>query len=242
MKEPKITIVTVVLNAKNTIEKTIQSVINQRYLNFEYHILDGGSTDGTIEIITKYLPQISLFKSASDKGIYDAMNKSVNDIKVGWVLFLGADDIIYNENVLADVAVAMNNNRTIYYGDSLFKKRGIRYDGNFSIYKLGLRNICHQSIFYPIEVFSFFLYEEQYKLLADYAFNLKIYGSKQFQFQFIDILVSVFNDDATSANNIDYEFEKDKLQLVKKNLGFLVFIYCKLRRGLKQFLIKRTFF
>ena len=93
-ERPLISIVTASYNAAATIEKTIMSVINQSYENIEYIIIDGGSADGTVEIIKKYADRIAYWVSEPDKGIYDAWNKAINVAKGNWIMFLGADDIL----------------------------------------------------------------------------------------------------------------------------------------------------
>ncbi len=87
-KKPIFSIITVVLNNKSGIEKTIQSVVNQTYRNFEYIIIDGGSTDGTLEIINNYKSQIDVLISEKDSGIYEAMNKGVKYSNGNYLLFL----------------------------------------------------------------------------------------------------------------------------------------------------------
>ena len=96
MIQPKISVVTVCYNAINDIEKTILSVINQTYSNIEYIIIDGGSTDGTMDIVNKYKDKIDVIVSDPDKGIYDAMNKCARKSCVYFVQFLNAFDFLYN--------------------------------------------------------------------------------------------------------------------------------------------------
>lgn len=100
MENLKISIITVSYNAAKTIEQTIQSVVNQTYDNIEYIIIDGGSTDGTVDIIKKYEDKIAYWVSEPDKGIYDAMNKGILKASGEYIYFLGADDWLYNESVM----------------------------------------------------------------------------------------------------------------------------------------------
>ena len=81
IKENLISVITVCYNAENNLERTILSVLNQTYSNIEYIIIDGGSTDGTIDLIKKYADKITYWQSETDKGIYDAMNKGINGYK-----------------------------------------------------------------------------------------------------------------------------------------------------------------
>ena len=97
----KISVITVCFNAVSTIEKTICSVLNQSWSDLEYIIIDGGSKDGTVDILKKYSSRLSYYISEPDKGIYDAMNKGVKKASGDYVLFLGADDLLFDNEVLS---------------------------------------------------------------------------------------------------------------------------------------------
>ncbi len=114
---PKISIITVVYNAKPLIERTIKSIISQSYLNIEYIIIDGGSDDGTLELAEKYQSQIALILSGKDNGIYDAMNKSLKNATGDYVLFLNAGDELYEKDTLAKI-FATSLNADVYYGNT----------------------------------------------------------------------------------------------------------------------------
>jgi glycosyltransferase involved in cell wall biosynthesis len=99
--EPKITIITSTYNAVNDLDKTIDSIRSQTYKNIQWIIIDGKSTDGTVELIKKNENIIDFWLSEKDKGIYDAWNKGTKQIKGEWVIFLGAGDILYSNNVIS---------------------------------------------------------------------------------------------------------------------------------------------
>ena len=103
MNYPKVSIITVCYNAEETIEKTIESVVNQSYPNLEYVIIDGDSKDKTKEIIRKYSDRIDYFLSEPDKGIYDAMMKGVKVAKGEWVLFRNSGDYFFEEDSIKKV-------------------------------------------------------------------------------------------------------------------------------------------
>lgn len=121
-KPPKISIITVAYNATDTIEETILSVINQTYSNIEYIIIDGGSTDGTIDIIKKYSDNISYWISEPDKGIYDAMNKGINIATGEWINFMNCGDTFVSKHTLSTVFDEETwNDYDIIYGNSIMK-------------------------------------------------------------------------------------------------------------------------
>ena len=109
---PLISIVTISYNAVNLIEKTILSVVEQDTADFEYIVIDGGSTDGTVEVIRKYENAISYWVSESDKGIFDAMNKALSVAKGDWVIFMNSGDCFYNNHVLSEIAIYMKDEET----------------------------------------------------------------------------------------------------------------------------------
>ncbi|MBK7667437.1 MAG: glycosyltransferase [Sphingobacteriaceae bacterium] len=136
----KISIITVTYNSASTIEQTIQSVLNQSYRNIEYIIVDGVSTDGTLDIINKYYSQIHKIVSEKDKGIYDALNKGI-DLATGDVIgILHSDDFYMSSNVIENVANSFNQNQcdalyaNLYYvdKDDTDKIKRKWHSGNYS--------------------------------------------------------------------------------------------------------------
>ena len=115
-----ISVVTVSYNAVSTIEQTILSVINQTYSNIEYIIIDGGSTDGTVDVIRKYLNKIAYWVSESDKGIYDAMNKGILNASGDWIIFMNCGDRFVDNNVFFSLfSEKKYENVDVLYGDAL---------------------------------------------------------------------------------------------------------------------------
>jgi len=114
-KYPKISVVTVIFNNKEGLEKTIKSGINQTYSDIEYIIIDGSSTDGSIEIIKKYENKIDKWTSEPDKGIYDAMNKGIKRATGEYVNFLNAGDVFYNKKVLEKVSVSLDSCKSKFF-------------------------------------------------------------------------------------------------------------------------------
>ena len=176
--DPKITIITVSYNAVKTIEQTILSVVNQTYDNIEYIIIDGGSTDGTVDIIKKYKDKISYWVSEPDKGIYDAMNKGVAKVTGDWIYFLGADDWIYNDSVINQVREYLTNENDVFYG------KVVLIDNHLNLKKvldnvisyddlMSGRMIHHQGIFIKSKVQKTYLFDIKYQISSDYKVVLK---------------------------------------------------------------------
>jgi glycosyltransferase involved in cell wall biosynthesis len=117
-RNPVISIITIVYNNVNYIEKTIQSAVNQTYEDKEYIIIDGSSTDGTIDIIHRYEQRIDFWISEPDKGIYDAMNKGLHLAKGEFVIFLNSGDLFYNKEVLSKVFSSGLKEVDIFYGET----------------------------------------------------------------------------------------------------------------------------
>lgn len=223
MKQPLISIITVVLNGASTIEDAFASVFSQDFSDYEYIVIDGGSSDDTVEIIKQNESKLAYWVSEPDNGVYDAMNKAVSLARGKWIYFLGADDVLYN--VLAGVAGYLADDKTVYYGDVFrpFAKR--RYDGRFSALKLSFRNICHQSIFYPRHVFERYSYNLKYPFLSDYEFNMRCFSDPELNFLYIPITVAIFNDSGgLSQSRDDGSFQSTKLALIKKNFPNYVYI------------------
>jgi len=119
-----VTVVTVVFNASSTLEATIQSVLNQTYENIEYIIIDGGSTDGTRDIIRKYEDQVDYWLSRPDKGVYDAMNSGIKLSTGEWLNFLNANDVFFDSTVLERLAASyLRETARFIYSDVMLKTR-----------------------------------------------------------------------------------------------------------------------
>jgi len=138
-----ISIVTVVYNGEKYLEETIQNVINQTYDNVEYIIIDGGSTDGTLDIIKKYEDRVDYWASEKDSGIYDAMNKGISLFSGDYLFFLGADDFIKNTNILYEVNKELNINYNLVYGNIKYTN-GTLFKSVLSIKTLFFNTIHHQ--------------------------------------------------------------------------------------------------
>lgn len=181
--KPVVSIVTVVYNCEKHIEETIQSVINQTYDNVEYIIIDGGSTDGTLNIIKKYEDALDYWVSEKDGGIYDAMNKGIILSSGGIIGLVNADDYIY-KNTLNKVAQAVLSTNCKYtYGNiDLINKDGEVFAKRYAMSKKDTETkkyeempCSHPTMFVSMKVYKQIgLFDTRFKLSADYDFLLKV--------------------------------------------------------------------
>ncbi|HWK57071.1 MAG TPA: glycosyltransferase family 2 protein [Parapedobacter sp.] len=170
---PTLTVITVVYNNADGIERTILSVINQTYPHIEYIVIDGGSTDGTAGIINKYAGQITRIVSEPDNGIYDAMNKGLALAGGDYVLFMNSGDEIYSIDTVAAV-FATSPDADIYYGetemfDANWQSLGLRRHAiperfNWKSFRYGM-NVSHQAIYVRRKLIA--PYDLHYQLSAD---------------------------------------------------------------------------
>lgn len=221
----KISVVTVCYNAVETIEKTILSVLAQKYQNIEYIIIDGDSTDGTVNIIKKYADKLAYWVSEPDKGIYDAMNKGIAIATGDYINFMNAGDTFFNSSVLKLVNISIKKNG-VYYGDVLMYDSDHKfffYGGTFSNYRIAYENICHQGIFYPLSALKGNNYSLNYPILADWDLNQKLWS--RYPFIHMNMIISNYCRGGVSENNIDHKFNNDKKHNILKYLGVSAFAY-----------------
>lgn len=180
--EPLVTIITVVYNKVDTIERTIESVSEQTYKNIEYFVIDGGSTDGTVEIIKKYQKNISFYISEKDKGIYDAMNKGLKKANGEIIGFLNADDW-YERDTIQNVVSAFKNTKAEIVHGSVNRvypdNRIVRLLSNKELSPMWYSMaVFHPATFIRKEVYDRYgLFDEQYKIAADYELLLRFYSN-----------------------------------------------------------------
>lgn len=170
---PLITVVTVVFNGADVIEETIKSVIYQNYPNIEYIIIDGGSTDNTLNIIRRYEKSIDYWISEPDAGIYDAMNKGVKLASGSWINFMNAGDVLNGANVF-EVMGVNNPEVQIYYSDTILVNKNKRFLAKANV---RAKAFIHQSMIYRTDLHKRFgLYLSVPKVtISDYLFFYNIW-------------------------------------------------------------------
>lgn len=208
---PLVSIITVVYNGEVHIEQSIKSVIAQTYSNIEYIIIDGDSTDGTLDIIKKYESKITKVVSEKDTGIYNAMNKGLALANGEVIAILNADDYYYPETIELVVNQFEQSKADVVYGD-LTKLRVLNNQEYFKEVQPDI-SLMEQTmpIFHPATFVKKYVYDkvgmfnEDYQLSADYDLIYRIY-KEAFQFDYLPKALTVFRiDGATAANCRTYE-------------------------------------
>lgn len=194
----KVTVVTAVLNDAGHIEQTILSVISQTDIEIEYIIVDGGSKDGTLELIGKYKDKISLLISEPDRGVYDAMNKGIKYSTGDFVYFINSGDVLLNPSILSKIKLEeLKERNAIIYGnvvvaygniEALEKPRPF-FNSKMKFKGIG---ICHQSMFFPGKLIRNEKYDLSYNIAADYDLAYRLWR-KGTEFLYKDITIAKYD-------------------------------------------------
>ena len=224
-QDPLITVVTAVFNGGQFLEQSISSVLNQTYNNFEYIIIDGGSSDNTLDIIRTYEDAIDYWVSEPDAGIYDAWNKGLRLASGDWIAFLGADDT-YLKHALQT------------YTDFIMKLRGKEYDyissrvnlvsGSSLLRTIGSEwrwktfrrymNVAHAGSLHRRTLYEHYgLYDTSYKICGDYEFLLR--PGSSLRAAYLDDVTAEMKIGGTSDNCLEsiHEATRAKILTGKRN-------------------------
>jgi len=204
----RLSIVTVCLNSAETIGKTLESVKLQTYPDIEHIIIDGGSTDNTLQIIEGFSETVARVVSEKDKGIYDAMNKGISLATCDIIYFLNSDDYLYDKKVIEDVMMEFEKDPSLglVYGDVFYKyAQGLKQRKFNRITRKNLiyTDLCHQCVFAKRELFKEFgEFDLRYRIAADYDWLLKIFYSGV-RVHYLDRNIAVFDAEGEHSQNLE---------------------------------------
>ena len=217
---PKITIVTASFNSEKTIRQTIESVVYQTYLNIEYIVIDGGSTDGTVDIIKEYKDKIAFWISEPDKGVYDAFNKGVQHASGEYVQFLGSDDCLYEKSTIEKVVHELSNGEIdilsagVWVVDDNTKQEffvdGTKAENENYDYTM----IPHQGMFARRDLLLRYPFDTSYCIAADYLFFLTCYFETENNIKYIKLPAAFYSLGGISADtaNQRYLLENERVR------------------------------
>lgn len=181
-KPPLISVITVVRNRKRTIRQSVESVLAQSYAPLQYIVIDGASTDGTLEILNEYRPRMSILVSEPDKGIYDAMNKGLGLATGDYIIFLNSDDWYDSRAIELLAGCALASNADVVHADAysvdgdgrvIGRINGWMHDG---FYTKGMP-LRHETMLVRRDVYDRFgSYDDSYRILADYELVARLHS------------------------------------------------------------------
>jgi glycosyltransferase involved in cell wall biosynthesis len=223
---PLYSIITVVYNRSAELEATIQNILSQNFKEIEYLVIDGGSTDGTLNIIQKYSSKISKWISEPDKGIYDAMNKGIRLATGQWIIFMNAGDFFYNTHVLEKCAGYLESidDKIFVYGDAEVLSPTSKHIQNQKDRHLDLtKSIIHQATFIRSSYLKKNPYNIRYRIMADYDSLLRVSSSSPEQCMYIPEVICVYDKTGVSSRPL-YTYFKEFYSIARGHMSTTEFI------------------
>ena len=216
---PLFSIVIPAFNAAEKLERSIQSVFREPAEWRELWVMDGGSRDGTLEVLRKHESRLR-WSSAPDAGVYDAMNKGIARSGAPFLYFLGAGDTL-RPGVLEKVARHVPRSRAAFiYGNVFMQDRQLIWDGEWTPEKFRTRTPCQQAIFYDRRIFDWHGgFDLRFKTMADYAMNIRCFGDKRIRKIFVDEVIADYEGAGFSATCRDEAFYEARPALLQAHLG-----------------------
>lgn len=227
MYYPKISVLMVSYNRGNFIEQAISSVINQTYKNIELVVVDGGSEDGTLDVLQKYNSSIAYWCSEKDNGIYHAANKALKHITGDYFIWLSTDDCLVSENVIEcavnelDVSVDVLSGWIYFVNENGYESVG---RNTFAVHKKMYHGgmIPTEGVFWRTKLVKKYNFDESYTIAADYKLFLQLYYDDTVKFKFINLPITYFATGGISATQVDLCRKEDNR--IYKELDLVHFI------------------
>lgn len=221
---PFISVITVNLNNAAGLEKTISSVINQTYVDFEFIIIDGGSTDGSVDVLKRNEKSISKWISEKDNGIFNAQNKGIERASGNYCIFLNSGDYLVDENVLEKFS-GLANGSDIFYGDMYIDNGDGKLVYKRSSPKISIKKMLTDTLWHPVSFISrdlfakFGNYNEKFRIVSDYEFFVRVIIFHKVKTQYINHPVAVFNATGISSD-MKFRRQLEEERMVVQDMYF----------------------
>ena len=250
----KVSIITATFNSDQNIQRTIDSVAGQDYTDIEHIIIDGGSTDNTLQIIASNKHKISAFITEKDKGIYDALNKGIRLATGDVIGFLNSDDVFTNKHVISRVVNCLKIKKSdVIYGNLVYQskeeenKKTIRY-WRSNVYSPGCLKWGwmppHPTVYCKREIYQKWgLYDDKFKISADYDFILRIFKEPSVSKSFLPTIMvkmDVGGASNKSVKNILQKSFEDFKAIHRNGTGNILTLFFKNIRKLNQFNMQKN--
>lgn len=214
----KYSIITINYNDKDGLEKTIKSVISQTYTDYEFIVIDGGSCDGSKDVILQYAGKIDFWVSEKDNGIYNAMNKGIAQAKGDYLNFMNSGDAFHSDDVLE--RISQSSDADIIYGKYKKSTEPVAWFlpvEDVTLYDLYRGTLNHQASFISRKLFENSFYDEKLKIVSDWKFFLQKLVFENCTFFRADVIVVDYDATGFSAKNVDLYYEERK-NVLRENL------------------------
>lgn len=244
----KISIITIVYNNANCIESCINSVLSQTYENIEHIIIDGGSNDGTQNIIESYLDQLGYYKSEKDEGLYNALNKGIKVATGDVIGILHSDDLFYETTSVEKIIKTFRNtDADLIYANGMYVEREnvkkVKRIYKAKSYKKRYLNFgwipLHTTIYVKKELFKDYgLYDESYRIASDYEISLRWFQENKVKKVFLnDWLVKMRLGGKSTTPSLQKKKSNEDLIIIKKKklLGYIT-LFFKISRKIPQYI------
>ena len=193
-------IITINYNNCEGLRRTIESVVAQPCRDFEYIVIDGGSTDGSVDVIKRYAQQIDYWVSEPDKGIYNAMNKGVAQAHGEYCLFMNSGDMFHDKKVV-ELLHRFADKSDIIYGNAFRVDRVVEYPDEITGFYMFNNAICHQSVLIRRDLLVQKPYEEDYKIVADWKHMFALLILQGASYRHVNITVCDYDTNGISTEN-----------------------------------------
>lgn len=216
-----LSIITINYNDKAGLARTMDSVLSQTYTDFEYIVIDGGSTDGSKAVIEQRQSQLAYWVSEPDTGIYNAMNKGIKQAKGDYLLFLNSGDTLYANDTLKLTSLKISKAYSIYYGDVIrhYADRPAEKKIYPKVLSFGFfvdSALAHQTTFIKRELFyRYFLYSENLKILSDWEFIIYAICKKNEPYKHLELVIANYD-----MNGISSQLEGREIMLKERELTY----------------------
>lgn len=206
----KLSVITVNYNDRDGLISTIQSIVGQTFKDYEYIIIDGGSTDGSVEVVRQNEENITYWISEPDKGIYNAMNKAIKVASGEYCIFMNSGDCFYTHDVI-EKTLPFLGDTDIVYGNTHYTDGKIRYSKDepdlFSFFYVSCW--CHQSTFIKTDLLKKYFYDDSLRIVADWKFLLQTVIKDNCSFKAINQNISLYDSTGISSTNKEL-YEKER--------------------------------
>lgn len=241
--QPRLSIITVTYNAAKFLEPTIASIAEQTYPHIEYVVVDGGSTDGTVDIIKKYPQVVTQWVSEKDNGLYDAMNKGLQMATGDYIMVLNAGDLLDDSAIIENI-FSQCKGEDVLYGDTKIIDTQYQYVGmrhftppehlTWLSFKQGMV-VCHQSIISKKEITP--AYNLNYKIAADIDWAIRLLKNAK-NSKNIHLVVTQFMQDGVSTQH-RWAGVRERFRVMVNYFGLFTTLWNNISRGLHYFLTLR---